>query len=130
MKDQRKTKNQLLEELERERELVARERDRSLALQEVSNKVAAAHDTDEVLDLIVNESARLLAADGAIIWLLEGDEAVPRAATETAANFFASAIRVQKVGEGTGSVAHVLETKTLVRRCNPPGGNSRIDQLF
>ena len=111
MNDQRKTKNQLMQELQRERELVRRERERSIALQEVSSKVAAVHDTDEVLDLIVNEAARLLGADGAIIWLLEGDEAVPRAATETAAEFFASAIRVQKVGEGTGVVAHVLETK-------------------
>ena len=55
MNDQRKTKKQLLEELDRERE-------RSLALQEVSKKVAAAHDTDEVLDLIVHEAARLVSA--------------------------------------------------------------------
>ena len=65
MNDQRKTKKQLLEELERERELVARERQRSLSLQEVSRKVAAAHDTEEVLDLIVNEAARLVGASGA-----------------------------------------------------------------
>ena len=48
MNDQRKTKNQLLEELGRERE-------RSLALAEVSKRVAGAHETDEILDLIVNE---------------------------------------------------------------------------
>jgi len=71
MNDQRKTKKQLLEELEQERELVAHERERSIVLQEVSNKVAAAHDTDEVLDLIVNEAARLVGADGAIMRLLE-----------------------------------------------------------
>ena len=51
MNDQRKTKKQLMAELERERE-------RSLALQQVSKRVAAAHDTDQVLDLIVNEAAR------------------------------------------------------------------------
>ena len=65
MNDQRKTKKQLLEELELERE-------RSQALQEVSKRVAAAHDTDEVLDLIVNEAARLLSAPAAFLRLLCG----------------------------------------------------------
>ena len=45
MNDQRKTKKQLLEELELERE-------RSIALQEISNRLAGARDTDEELDLI------------------------------------------------------------------------------
>ena len=71
MNDQRKTKKQLLEELERGRE-------RSLALQEVSKRVAAAHDTDEVLDLIVNEATRLLGASAAYIRLLHGDTLVAR----------------------------------------------------
>lgn len=62
MNDQRKTKKQLLEALERQRELLERERERSIALQEVSKKVAAAHGTDEVLNLIVNEAARLVGA--------------------------------------------------------------------
>ena len=61
MNDQSKTKKQLLEELERERERSAQVEERSLALAEVSKRVAAAHDTDEVLDLIVNEAARLVA---------------------------------------------------------------------
>ncbi len=64
MNDQRKTKKQLLEELELERE-------RSIALQEISNRLAGARDTDEVLDLIVNEAARLLGTDSAFIRLLE-----------------------------------------------------------
>ena len=55
MNDQRKTKKQLLDELERERERSELAEDRSLALQDVSKRVASAHDTDEVLDLIVNE---------------------------------------------------------------------------
>ena len=50
MNDQSKTKKQSLEDLKRERE-------RSSALQEVSNKVAAAHDTNEVLDQIVKDQA-------------------------------------------------------------------------
>ena len=51
MNDQRNTKNQLLEDLQRERE-------RSIALQEVSNKVAAAYNTDEALNVIAKEAAR------------------------------------------------------------------------
>ena len=64
MNDEQKTKEALLDELERERE-------RSIALQDVSKKVAAAEDTTEVLDLIVNEAARLVGATGAYIRLLE-----------------------------------------------------------
>ena len=62
MNGQRKTKKQLLEDLQRERE-------RSIALQEVSNKVAAAHNTDEVLDLT---STKLIGGSAAFIRLLEG----------------------------------------------------------
>ena len=89
MNDDQKTKEQLLEELERGRELLDQERERSLALQDVSKKVAGAHDTDEVLDLIVNESARLVGAPAAVIRLLEGGALVPRAATESAAAYLA-----------------------------------------
>ena len=77
MSDQRKTKKQLLEELEQERE-------RSLALSEVSKRVAGAHDTDEVLDLIVNEAVRLLGATSAIIHLVEADTLVERARSKQA----------------------------------------------
>jgi GAF domain-containing protein len=45
-------KARLLNEAEREKE-------RSDALYRVSNLLAGAHDTDEVLDLIVHEAARL-----------------------------------------------------------------------
>ena len=47
MNDQRKTKKQLLKELVQERERSAQAEERSLALQGVSNKVAAAHETSE-----------------------------------------------------------------------------------
>ena len=76
MNDQRKTKKQLLEELEQERE-------RSIALQEVSKRVAGVHDTDEVLNLIVNEATRLVGATGAWIRLLDGDDLVSSAATDS-----------------------------------------------
>ncbi len=62
MNGQRKTKKQLLEDLQRERE-------RSIALQEVSNKVADAHNTDEVLNLT---STNLTDGSAAFIRLLEG----------------------------------------------------------
>ena len=82
MNDQRKTKKQLLEEFERERA-------RSIALQEVSNRLAGAHDTEEVLNLIVNEAARLVGASAAYIRLLKGDVLVPSATTKSAAAFLA-----------------------------------------
>ena len=83
MNDQRKTKKQLLEELGRERE-------RSLALAEVSKRVAGAHDTDQVLDLIVNEATRLVGASGAFIRLLDGDVLLIGPATESSAGYAAA----------------------------------------
>ena len=62
-----------------------REKERSEALYRVSNLLAGAHDTDEVLDLIVNEAARLVGAPAAFIRLLEDDVLVPSAATQSAA---------------------------------------------
>jgi hypothetical protein len=53
MNDDQKTKEQLLEELAQGRALLEQSEERSLALQEVSKRVAAAHDIDEILDLIV-----------------------------------------------------------------------------
>ena len=103
MNDQRKTKKQLLEELEQERE-------RSLALQEVSNKLAAAHDTDEVLDLIVNEAARLLHTDAAYIHLLDGENLVIGANTDSVSGYLAEAPALL-VGEGTSIAGHVMATK-------------------
>ena len=111
MNDDQKTREQLLEELARERGLVARERERSLALAEVSKRVAAAHDTDEVLDLIVNEAARLLGTSASFIYLLEGSELVLRAATEGFAKIVPPKL---KVGEGSSVVGHVMATKKPV----------------
>ena len=107
MNDHRKTKKQLVEDLERERQ-------RSIALQEVSKKVAAAHDTDEVLDLIVNEAARLVGAAAATIRLLEGDVLVPAAATESAAAFVSRGVEERptiQVKEGGDILGHVMATK-------------------
>ena len=73
--------------MEFERGRTEREPERSLVLHEVSNKVAAAQDTDGALDLIVNEAAQLLGATGVCIRLLEGGGLVPDAGTETASEF-------------------------------------------
>ena len=91
-----------------------KEKERSDALYRVSNLLASAHDTDEVLDLIVNEAARLVGADGAIMRLLEGDDLVARAATESAADYFTGSRVTNQaliVGEGTSIVGHVMATK-------------------
>ena len=108
MADPRKTKKQLLEELEQERV-------RSLALAEVSKLVAGAHDTEDVLNLIVNESTRLVGATGAYIRLLEADGLVLSVRTEAVAAFLAdvsSSHMTQPVEVGTNGPGHELATKT------------------
>ena len=104
MDDQRKTKKQLLEELQRERE-------RSTALQDVSKKVAAAHDIDEVLNLIVNEAVRLLGTSFANIRLLEGDTLVFRVVTGPNAELLIKSGAQTVVEEGTSLSGHVMATK-------------------
>ena len=104
MNDQRKTKKQLLEELELERE-------RSIALQEISNRLAGARDTDEVLDLIVNEATRLVNTHAAYIRLLDGNELVSSVATEGAADFLAELSPVVGIGEDTHPAGQVMSTK-------------------
>jgi len=51
----------------------------------VSRRLTAIHETDEMLTLIVNEAARLLGVEAAGLRLIEGDELVLRARTESAA---------------------------------------------
>ena len=80
MDDLRKPKKQLLEELQQERK-------RSDALYQVSNKLAGADTTDEVLDLIVNEAALLLSTDAAFIRSLQERVLVYGAATKSAEGY-------------------------------------------
>ena len=75
-------KARLLNEAEREKE-------RSDSLYRVSNLLAGARDTDEVLDLIVNEAVRLVGTSAAYIRLLVDGALVPGAVTESAAAWFA-----------------------------------------
>ena len=101
MNADQKTKEQLLAELAHSQELLEQEqrradleRERSLALQEVSKRVAAAHDTDEVLDLIVNEAARLLNATGAWMRLLDTRGLARGVTTKAVAGFYEELLAV------------------------------------
>jgi signal transduction histidine kinase len=64
-----------------------RERRRLQAICDVSRRLAAVHDADETLSLIVHEAEQLLGAEAAAIRLLEGDDLVLKARTESAASF-------------------------------------------
>jgi GAF domain-containing protein/CheY-like chemotaxis protein len=65
-------------------EAAGRERRRLQVLYEVGARVASVHDAGEVLDRIVNEAVRMLGADAGGLRLLEGDDLVLRARTESA----------------------------------------------
>ena len=104
-------KARLLNEAEREKERAETERERSDALYRVSNLLASAHDTDEVLDLIVNEAVRLLGTSFCHIRLLEGDELVVRVATGPGGEYIMEHDATVKVGEGTSLTGHVWATK-------------------
>jgi len=111
MNDERKTKKQLLEELGRERERVEREKERSDALYQVSNRLAGVHDTDEVLELIVNEAARLVGATAGYMRLLEAGELVIRASTYSVADYLSASRSAVPVEERTSNAGHVMATK-------------------
>jgi diguanylate cyclase (GGDEF)-like protein len=61
-----------------------RERRRLTVLYDVTRRLAAVHETDEIVSLIVNEAARMLGAEAAGLRLVEGDEIVTRARTASA----------------------------------------------
>ena len=103
MNDQPKTKKQLQEDLQRGRE-------RSIALQEVSNKMAAAYITNEELNLIADKAARLLLTDAAYIRLLEGENLVIRASTDSIAGYLVDTSAVMPE-ERTIYAGHVMATK-------------------
>src|SRR5687768_1118985 len=71
-------------------------------LYEVGRRLTAVHETDEMLALIVNEAARLLGVEATGLRLIEGDELVLRARTESAASIMSRA-RL-KVGESLSGV--------------------------
>lgn len=65
------------------------ERHRLEALYEVSRHLASAHDTQQILSLIVRETSRLLDAEAVALRLREGGDFVLRAHTESAAGLTA-----------------------------------------
>ena len=74
-----------------------RERRRLEVLNFVSRRLAAVHDTNEILSLIVNEAPRLLNVEAAALRLLDGEDLVLLARSEAAAPL-TSRIRL-KIGE-------------------------------
>ena len=93
-------------------ETAERERRRLEVLYEVSARVASVHDAGEVLDLIVNEAVRILAADAAGLRLLEGDDLVLRARTASAAGLITR--RRLKVGESLSGLPVATGEATAV----------------
>jgi GAF domain-containing protein len=87
------------------------ERERADSLYRVSNLLAGVHDTDEVLDLIVNEAARLVGATGAYIRLLVASGLVVSAATKSVAVFVGGLNRALPMEEGLSALGHVLATR-------------------
>jgi PAS domain S-box-containing protein len=65
-------------------EQAERNRRRLEVLNDVSRRLAAVHDPEEVLSIIVNEAARLVGAEAAGLRLLEGDALVVGARTDSA----------------------------------------------
>ena len=58
-------------------------------LYDVARRLAAVHETEKILDLIVSSATRLLGVEGAALRLLDGDDLVLRARTESAATLTA-----------------------------------------
>src|SRR2546427_5772472 len=109
-----------------------RNRHRLEVLNDVSRRLAAVHDTEEVLTVIVNEAARLVDAEAAGLRLLDGDDLVVGARTEAAAAVM-SRPRI-KVGESlsgrvvaTGSPV-VVEDLAADTRHDPAHKRGALEQ--
>jgi PAS domain S-box-containing protein len=83
-------------------EQAERNQHRLEVLNDVSRRLAAVHDPEEVLTIIVKEAARLVGAEAAGLRLIEGDNLVVGARTESAAGLMARP-RL-KVGESLSGV--------------------------
>jgi signal transduction histidine kinase/ActR/RegA family two-component response regulator len=90
-----------IERLLLRRRRAERERHRLEVLYQLAGRLAAVSEPDETLSLIVTEAARLLHVEAASLRLLEGDELVLKACTESAT--FVSRPRL-KVGESLSGV--------------------------
>ena len=87
-----------------------RERRRLEALYDVSRRVAAVDDPDEILTVIVNEAARLLAAEAAGLRTADGDDLVLRARTASASNLLRP-----RIGLGESLSGVIVQTGRPVR---------------
>ena len=111
-----------------------RNRRRLEVLNDVSRRLAAVHDPEEVLSIIVNEAARLVGAEAAGLRLLEGDDLVVGARTESAATVMSrQRLRVgeslsgQVVATGEPVVVEDLATDT---RHDPAHKRGALEQGF
>ena len=93
-------------------EAARQERRRLEVLYEVSARVASVNDAGEVLDLIVNEAVRILAADAGGLRLREGDDLVLRARTASAAGLITR--QRLKVGESLSGLPVATGEPTAV----------------
>lgn len=75
-------------------------------LYEISRALAAAEDADEILSLLVNEATGLIGVEAAGIRLVEGDELVVRARTDSAAPLLSR----PRVGLGEGLSGAVVSS--------------------
>jgi two-component system NtrC family sensor kinase len=113
-------------------EQAERERRRIAALYEVSRRLASVHEPDEMLALIVNETARVLGAEMAAVRLVEGRELVLRAWT---ASVDGERIRPRlSLGQSlTGAVVDhnepvIVEDAATDERCDPGHRQFAADQ--
>jgi PAS domain S-box-containing protein len=115
-------------------EQAERNRHRLEVLNDVSRRLAAVHDPEEVLTVIVNEAARLVGAEAAGLRLLEGEDLVVGARTESAAGVMARP-RL-KVGESLSGVVVaageplVVEDLAEDRRHDPAHKRTALEQGF
>jgi type II secretory ATPase GspE/PulE/Tfp pilus assembly ATPase PilB-like protein/GAF domain-containing protein len=91
-------------------EQAQRDRERLRAMNEVARRLAAVHETDDVLSLIVDDAERLLGGAAAGIRLVEGDRLVVRARSQSAAPVMAR----PRLWIGESLSGHVIETGTPV----------------
>src|SRR5437660_8971301 len=84
-----------------------RERRRLEVLYDVTRRLAAVHDSQQILDYIVNAATTLLGAEAAGLRLRDGDDLVVKARTASAAELMA---RV-RVHSGESLSGHVLATE-------------------
>jgi signal transduction histidine kinase/CheY-like chemotaxis protein/putative methionine-R-sulfoxide reductase with GAF domain len=111
-----------------------RQRGRLEALVEVSRRIAAVHEPDEILSLIVNEASRLVGAEASAVRLIEGDELVLAAVNEGAASI--RAFPRTKAADSlsglvvTGTRPVVIEDLAHDQRHDPRHARSALDSGY